>query len=252
MKRIILLTLALVFVLCGTAQAKEWGEYDVTNAGQGAKVWEHTTYDGAWHKTKVQLNNLAGERGVTFNEQGHRGTGGIAYEVEIKDAYLAQGIGGTDYNHIYCEAGKCRSWSTVTITKRGDDQLPSMRHEFGHVLSAPHHACRVHSIMVGTPYIPCSGGNFLGNKTRYYSTHDKRDYADNRRQGVYDDTVSSATLAGLQVDVVSNIAEAKEVAYFHSNADYVEEKKVNGGTLITMTYIPHSGLERLEHGIHEH
>jgi len=244
---IILFIVAMALLLTNVASAKEWGQFDVTNAGQIAKVWEHTRYDEAWNKTRKQLNNLARERGVTFNEQGHRGTPGIAYEVEIKDALLVMGIGGTDYNHIFCEDGKCRSWSTVTISTRYPGQLPTMRHELGHVLSAPHHRCRVHTVMVGAPYVPCTGVN---NRESYYTRHDKRDYAENRREGVYDDRLG-LRVSGVSMEA-SNLSEAKEIAYFHSNADYVTETKKNGGTLLTMKYIPHNGLDRLHESTEHH
>lgn len=250
MKRLLLIlaSLSMLLTFTGTASANPWGEFDVSNNGRTAKVWQHdfSGFDSKWDTVRRELNNMAGQRGVIYNQQGHRGTGGIDYEVELHAAPLDPGIGGTDWNRVWCEGGKCRSWAEVTVNTAarnydGHAKLHIIRHEFGHSLSAPHHPCDIRSVMLGVPYLPCPQNSY---DMYYYTKHDKRDYFNNRVQGVYDDTynatqVSDGELATMSIPAALETIEKQKVAKAieaSANADKIKVKRVNGGTLISAKY----------------
>lgn len=200
MKKVILIAAmvcALMMALASPAFAHRWGDYDVSNNGQSAKVdnnLDRATFKSTWSDVRQQLNNLAGTRGVYYNNQGTAGEAGVDWEVKLRDVNLAPGIGGRDLNYVNCDSRGCLSHSIVEIANSAAsaperNQKRIFRHEFAHSLSAPHEKCfmRDRSIMVGNP--PCA--NPFPILLWNFGPHDLDNYAYNRKRGVYDDTLNA-------------------------------------------------------------
>lgn len=234
-KLAILLSMVAVMVLTVATPsfAHTWTDFDVSNSGRTATVWEHTRFDGAWDQVRAQLNDMAGTRGVIYQETGTSSS----WEVNLKDGSLPSGIGGTTINRVWCDP-TCVSSSTVTISTAAVNwsyrvKLMIFRHEFGHTLGAPHEPCNMAavSIMLGAPL--CYQAPSLIN----YGSHDKDNYTYNRQRGVYDEGPVLATVAPLYSTEDANV---RSVVAGMDEADTVKVIHKRGGTLIVAKYHPHT------------
>lgn len=239
-----LLVAIFTCLMASPAWAHHWGTFDVTNSGRVASVLNETKWDAVVSAWESDLNSRAGTHGVILKNDGQAGTGGIDYEIRIYDNPNHPAYTGADYNSIFCEGGRCRSWSVISLSPYGAG-TNVMHHEGFHSYSAPHEPCNVlRTIMHGAPYTPCSTNIIVNNGA---GSHDWNNYSYNKSIGVYDESMGATSLATsgsstLATDEPLTEHNVVEFAKFNAaKADEVRIKHKNGGILVKQVYYPHKG-----------
>lgn len=250
MRRLMLmlvLVCALAMAVASPAFAHRWDIWDPSNEGRAAKLYNDLDYMRGVHEdVRLQMNDLAGTRGVLFNPTGEPGDPGLSFEVKVRDVALSNS-GGNTQNLFYCYSADCYDYSIITIDndyKDAPDNWKHMifRHEYAHSLGAQHEACghRDDSIMVGPPDCPEYILDIFN-----FGSHDLDNYAYNRKVGYYDEGPNTLDgprprFAGAPYLTEDTLNESNVVQYVkqHSpDADKIKVTHPDGGTLVSAKYI---------------